>query len=53
MKKLKKMKTKKQALKVYSEVQSLIDKSIQDGLLKRNTAARYKSHLIKYIEKMK
>ncbi|HEC79518.1 MAG TPA: 30S ribosomal protein S20 [candidate division WOR-3 bacterium] len=49
IKRLKKMTSKKQALKVYPEVQSLIDKSIQDGIIKKNKAARYKSRLLKHI----
>jgi small subunit ribosomal protein S20 len=49
IKSYKKLRTKKQAQKAYPEVQSLIDKSIQDGLLKKNTAARYKSKLTKKI----
>lgn len=47
VKQFKKAKTKKQAQKMYTEVQSLIDKSIQDGIIKKNKAARYKSHLSK------
>jgi len=34
---------------MYTEVQSLIDKSIQDGIIKKNRAARYKSHLSKHL----
>jgi len=49
IKRLKKMTSKKQALKAYPEVQSLIDKSIQDGIIKKNKAARYKSRLLKHI----
>ena len=48
-----KLKTKKQAIKVYPAVQSLIDKSVQDGLIKKNKAARYKSRLAKRISKQK
>lgn len=47
IKQLKKAKTKQQAKKAYPEVQSLIDKSVQDGILKKNKAARHKSQLSK------
>jgi small subunit ribosomal protein S20 len=47
IKQYKKAKTKRQAQKMYTEVQSLIDKSIQDGIIKKNKAARYKSQLSK------
>lgn len=53
LKKVKKAKTKKSALKVYPEVQALIDKSVQDGIIKKNTAARHKTHLMKYINTLK
>ena len=53
IKKLKKMTSKKEALKIYPDVQTIIDKSIQDGIIKKNTAARYKSHLMKYINNLK
>jgi small subunit ribosomal protein S20 len=53
IKKVKKTTSKKSALKIYPEVQTLIDKSIQDGLLKKNTAARYKAQLMKYINTLK
>ena len=53
MKSILKMDSKKKALKAYPEVQSIIDKSIQDGLIKKNTAARYKSRLVKYINSLK
>jgi small subunit ribosomal protein S20 len=53
MKDLLKLKSKKEALKKYQHVQSMIDKSIQDGLIKKNTAARYKSHIIKHIHMLK
>ena len=50
IKKIKKAKSKDEALKVYPEVQAIIDKSIQDGIIKKNTAARYKSQFSKYIK---
>ncbi len=53
LKKVKKAKTKKSALKSYSEVQSLLDKSVQDGIIKKNTAARHKSQLLKHISTLK
>jgi small subunit ribosomal protein S20 len=53
LRKLKKAKTKKEALKQYPAVQSVIDKSIQDGIIKKNTAARYKSRLLKKIKDKK
>jgi small subunit ribosomal protein S20 len=49
IKQLKKATTKRQAQKAYPEVQSLIDKSVQDGILKKNKAARHKSQLSKRI----
>lgn len=49
MKKIKKMESKRQALKIYPDAQSIIDKSVQDGIIKKNTAARYKSYLLKSI----
>jgi small subunit ribosomal protein S20 len=53
LKNVKKMTSKSKALKAYPEVQSIIDKSIQDGIIKKHTAARYKSRLIKYIQGLK
>jgi len=53
LKKVKKTKTKKSALKSYTEVQSLLDKSVQDGIIKKNTAARHKSQLLKHIRTLK
>ena len=49
IKQFKKAKTKQQARKAYPEMQSLIDKSVQDGILKKNKAARHKSQLSKRI----
>ncbi|MCK4940570.1 30S ribosomal protein S20, partial [candidate division WOR-3 bacterium] len=37
----------------YPEVQTIIDKSVQDGIIKKNTAARHKAHLMKYISTLK
>ena len=53
VKKIEKAKSKKVAIKAYPEVQSLIDKSIQDGIIKRNKAARYKSRLLRHISNLK
>jgi len=53
VKKLRKVTTKKTALKTYAQVQSLIDKSVQDGIIKKNTAARHKAQLMKYINTLK
>jgi small subunit ribosomal protein S20 len=53
LKKVKKIKTKKSALKAYPSVQKLIDKSVQDGIIKKNTAARQKAQLMKYINTLK
>jgi len=48
-----KTKTKKATEKMYPSVQSMIDKSIQDGLLKKNKAARFKARLSKRFHKQK
>ncbi len=53
IKKIKKMTSQKEALKAYPGVQSMIDKSVQDGIIKKNSAARYKSHLLTYINSLK
>lgn len=53
LKRIKKITTKKSALKAYPEVQTIIDKSVQDGIIKKNTAARHKAHLMKYISTLK
>jgi|UniRef100_A0A7C6EID9 small subunit ribosomal protein S20 len=50
IKKIRKAKSKEEALKVFPEVQSIIDKSVQDGIIKKNTAARYKERLAKFIK---
>jgi small subunit ribosomal protein S20 len=55
-KKLKKFvadKNIKDATKFMPEVQSIIDKSVKTGLLKKNTAARKKSRLTAMIKKAK
>lgn len=53
IKNIKKITSKSKALKAYPKVQSMIDKSIQDGIIKKRTAARYKSHLLQYIQGLK
>ncbi len=53
IKKYTKTKTKKATEKMYPSVQSMIDKSIQDGLLKKNKAARFKARLSKRLHKQK
>jgi len=49
IKHIKRLDSKKSALKAYPEVQSLIDRAIQDGIINKNTASRYKSRLLKFI----
>jgi len=53
LKKIAKLKTKKSALKAYPDVQAIIDKSVQDGIIKKNTAARQKAQLMKHINTLK
>lgn len=53
VKKVKKLKTKKAALKHYPEVQSLIDKAAQDGIIAKNAAGRRKAKLLRDIKKSK
>ena len=53
LKKIVKLKTKKSALKAYPDVQAIIDKSVQDGIIKKNTAARQKAQLMKHINTLK
>jgi small subunit ribosomal protein S20 len=53
IKDLKKVKTKRTALKHYPEVQSLIDKAAQDGIIAKNAAGRRKAKLLKDIQKSK
>ncbi|MEO0094551.1 MAG: 30S ribosomal protein S20 [candidate division WOR-3 bacterium] len=50
IKKIKKVASKEEALKIFPEIQSIIDKSVQDGIIKKNTAARYKARLAKFIK---
>jgi small subunit ribosomal protein S20 len=53
LKRIKKLTTKKSALKAYPAVQAIIDKSVRDGIIKKNTAARHKAHLMKHISTLK
>ncbi len=53
IKKFKKLATKKAALKAYPGVQSVIDRAVQDCIIKKNTAARHKAHLTKHIQTLK
>ena len=53
LKKIKKVSTKKAAMKAYPSVQTIIDKSVQDGIITRNTAARYKAQLMRHISTLK
>jgi len=53
LKKIKKVSTKKAAMKAYPGVQKIIDKSVQDGIITRNTAARYKAQLMRHISTLK
>lgn len=50
---LKKLKTKKAALKHYPEVQSLIDKAAQDNIIAKNAAGRRKAKILRDIQKNK
>lgn len=53
LKKIKKVSTKKAAMKAYPGVQKIIDKSVQDRIITRNTAARYKAQLMRHISTLK
>jgi len=53
LKRIIKLKTKRSALKAYPDVQTIIDKSVQDGIIKKNTAARHKAQLMKHINTLK
>lgn len=52
IKDIRKAKTKADGLKKYPQVQALIDKSVQDNIIKKNTAARMKSRLLAYINRI-
>ena len=53
LKRIIKLKTKRSALKTYHAVQAIIDKAVQDGIIKKNTAARHKAQLMKHINTLK
>lgn len=53
LKKVKKLTTKRSATKAYPGVQSVIDKAVRDGIIKKNTAARHKAQLLKHISTLK
>ncbi|UCF70898.1 MAG: 30S ribosomal protein S20 [candidate division WOR-3 bacterium] len=53
LKKVKKLTTKRSAMKAYPGVQSMIDRSVQDGIIKKNAAAREKAQLLKHINTLK
>ncbi len=53
LKKVKKLTTKRSAIKAYPGVQAMIDKSVQDGIMKKNAAAREKAQLLKHINTLK
>ncbi len=40
-------------MKAYPGVQAIIDKSVQDGIISKNTAARHKAQLMKHISTLK
>lgn len=50
---VKKTKSRKKALKYYKTAQSIIDKVAQDRVIHPNRAARLKSRLSAYINKLK
>ncbi|MBE0433585.1 30S ribosomal protein S20 [candidate division WOR-3 bacterium] len=53
IKALRKLTTKTSAMKAYSGIQSMLDKAVQDNIIKRNTAARHKAQLMKHISTLK
>ncbi len=53
VKKLIAAKDVKGAQALFPQVQKIIDKSVKTGYLKKNTAARKKSRLVKMIQKAK
>ncbi|MDH4211261.1 MAG: 30S ribosomal protein S20 [candidate division WOR-3 bacterium] len=53
LKKIRKVSTKKSAMKAYPGVQAIIDKSVQDRIITKNTAARHKAQLMKHISTLK
>lgn len=49
IKKIKRAATQAEALKLYPPLVSLLDKSVQDGIIKKNTAGRQKARILKTI----
>lgn len=47
LKKIKTIKEKEEITKLIPEIQKLIDKSVKQGIIHKNTAARMKSKLMK------
>jgi small subunit ribosomal protein S20 len=43
----------KEAEKMFSQVQKVLDKAVKTGLLKKNTASRKKSRLVALVQKSK
>ena len=43
----------KEAEKMFSQVQKVLDKAVKTGLLKKNTASRKKSRLVALVKKSK
>ncbi|HEX7319805.1 MAG TPA: 30S ribosomal protein S20 [bacterium] len=50
VKKLKKAKSKTEAMKLYRPLQSQIDKLVQDSIINKKTAGRMKSKLLRAIQ---
>jgi len=50
IKKIKKAKSKSEAVKFYPQLESIIDKLIQDGIIKKNAAGRMKSKISRTIQ---
>ena len=53
LKKIKSITSKKEAIKLYPEIESIIDKSAKvSGIIHKNKAARLKSQITKYIQSL-
>jgi ribosomal protein S20 len=50
VKNFKKTKTRSESMKLYPPLQSQIDKLVQDGIIKKKTAGRMKSKLLRAIQ---
>ena len=53
IKKVRGAKTKAEALTALRSAQSIIDKSVQDRIIHKNTAGRYLSRLSQHIKRLK